>query len=80
MSDHCDEALAKVYHYLDGELDEHAVARIRDHLEDCPPCEDAFSFEERLRVVVRQRLEEEVPQVVVERLRQVIAIERQAAD
>lgn len=80
MSDHCDEALAKVYHYLDGELDAHTVTRIRDHLSDCPPCEDAFSFEERLRVVVRDRLQEEVPEVVVERLRRVIATERIAGD
>ncbi|MDH4117022.1 MAG: zf-HC2 domain-containing protein [Acidimicrobiia bacterium] len=74
MSDeHCDEALARLYPYLDGELDDAVVAeRIRVHLVDCPPCGGAFSFEERLRVVVRSHLREDVPADVLDRLRGVI--------
>jgi mycothiol system anti-sigma-R factor len=73
MSGHCDEALAQLYTYLDGELDEVAVTRIRAHIEECHPCGGAYAFEERLRVVVRQRLQEEVPDEVVARLRAVLA-------
>lgn len=69
MSCHCDEALAQIYTYLDGELDQGTVARIRAHIEECHPCGGAYAFEERLRTVVRQRLQEEVPEEVVVRLR-----------
>lgn len=73
MSDHCDEALANLYTYLDGELnDETVFTHIRDHLVECPPCGEAFTFERRLRMVVRNRLREEVPIHVMERLRMVI--------
>ena len=77
MSDHCDEALANLYSYLDDEMDDRELAeRIRLHLDDCPPCGNGFSFEERLRVVIRSRLGESVPLRVVERLRVVIRQER----
>jgi mycothiol system anti-sigma-R factor len=73
MSDHCDEALAHLYTYLDGELDDAAIAeRIRAHLDECPPCDDAFTFEERLKVVVRTRLSEDVPSTMIQRLQIVI--------
>jgi mycothiol system anti-sigma-R factor len=76
MSDHCDEALAHLYTFLDGELDDGDVAeRIRFHLSNCPPCGGAFTFEERLRMVVRTRLREEVPASVIERIRLVIRAE-----
>ncbi len=79
MSDHCDEALANLYTYLDHELDDEQVAeRIRFHLDDCPPCGGAFVFEERLRVVVRTKLREEVPPEMLERLRAHLSDHRDA--
>lgn len=77
MSDHCDEALTNLYTYLDGELTDAELARrIREHLEECPPCGNGFRFEQRLQVVIRQRLHEVVPERLVERLRVVIRQER----
>ena len=49
MSDDCDEALANIYTYLDGELDDASVDHIRRHLGDCASCGDSFSFEDRLQ-------------------------------
>jgi anti-sigma factor (TIGR02949 family) len=72
MSEHaqCDEALANLYTFIDGELDDELIAeRVRMHLVDCPPCGGAFAFEERLRVVVRSKLKEDVPPEIVDRLR-----------
>ena len=69
MSDHCREALDKLYAYLDRELDAVSVDVIRHHLDDCPPCGRAFVFEDRLMVTIRSGLHEEVPQVVIERIR-----------
>lgn len=68
MSDLCDEALANLYVYIDRELDEAEMSRIRRHLEDCPPCGRTFDFEARLKLVVRERLQEDVPQSLVNRI------------
>lgn len=73
MSEHCDEALANLYSYLDGELDNLVVERIRRHLDECPPCHAPFSFEERLRIVVGRHLQEQVPEHMIDRLRRLLA-------
>lgn len=75
MSDKCDDALENLYLYLDGELKPHMAEDVRVHLEDCPPCGDAFSFEQRLKMVVRTRLQEDVPAELLIRLKQVIRSE-----
>jgi anti-sigma factor (TIGR02949 family) len=72
----CDEALANLYLYLDSELDDISAERIRAHLEACGGCSPSFDFERRLKMVVRQRLNEEVPQEFVVRVRQAIRAER----
>lgn len=61
MHDHCYEAVELLYHYLDGELTEERRVVITRHLDDCPPCLDAFDFESELRVVIAHRCREEVP-------------------
>lgn len=77
MSESCDEALANLYRYLDGEIeDESELSRIRGHLADCPPCGGAVHFEQRLRVIVRTHLQEHPDPTVIERIRLVIRQER----
>lgn len=71
----CDRALACLYLYLDRELTWWRRLRIRRHLTACPPCEDGFLFEQRLKLVVRARLQEEVPDAVVGRLREMLRAE-----
>lgn len=75
MSDKCDDALENLYLYLDGELKPDMAEGVRSHLDDCPPCFDAFSFEQRLKMVVKTRLQEEVPTDLLFRLKQVIRTE-----
>lgn len=72
MGELCDEALANLYPYLDAEMDDSEIERIRMHLIDCPPCGDAFGFEQRLKLVVRERLAEEVPESALLRFRQAL--------
>ena len=70
MSKHiCEDAVAEVYFYLDGELGRLKKARIKRHLKKCPPCMGAFSFESRLKSIVRERLREEPRPEVMDRLR-----------
>ena len=62
MSGHeCDDALTNLYQYLDREIEPSTSEVIRAHLEDCSGCLKSFKFEERLQIVVRERLSEEVP-------------------
>ena len=76
MSGHeCDDALTNLYLYLDREIEATTSTVIRAHLEDCSGCLRSFDFETRLKVVVRERLSEEVPAEFLERLRQAIARE-----
>ena len=70
---HCDDALHDVYSYLDQEITWYRSWQIKRHLHGCPPCVEAFHFEERLRVVVRDRLHEEVPPEFLTRLRQALS-------
>jgi anti-sigma factor (TIGR02949 family) len=76
MSGHeCDDALTNLYQYLDREIEASTSQVIRAHLEDCSGCLKSFKFEERLQIVVRERLAEEVPPEFLERLRDAIARE-----
>jgi anti-sigma factor (TIGR02949 family) len=77
MSHDCDDALEKMYLFIDGELTQDTAETIRFHLEDCPPCGEAFSFEERLKLVVRTRLQEEVPAELMIKLHSIIRSERE---
>lgn len=78
MSEHCDQALAEIYLYLDRELTWWRRRQIRRHLAECPPCLKGYAFERRLKVVVRQRLAEDVPPELIERLRETIKGEMSA--
>jgi len=68
VSEHCREAVEVLYEYLDDELTEEHRILIRHHLDDCPPCFEAFDFEVELRVVISQRCRERVPPTLVERV------------
>jgi len=73
--DECREALEALYVYLDGELTEERRIIIKGHLDDCPPCGDAFDFTVELRQVVAQRCREEVPEALRLRIAQALGQE-----
>jgi len=60
--DECRDAAHSLYHYLDGELTFERREIIRHHLDDCPPCGEAFDFESELRIVISQKCREQVPE------------------
>lgn len=41
----CREILDHLYEYLDKELTPDVEAKVRAHLEECPPCHDCADFE-----------------------------------
>lgn len=58
----CEEALAELYTFLDGELTDAKRQAIASHLEACNPCVEIFDFEAELRIVVSTRAAEPVPE------------------
>ena len=57
----CDDALFRVYEYLDGEMTVWRRRAISRHLDECPPCARGFTFEVELRRIIVSKCREEVP-------------------
>jgi mycothiol system anti-sigma-R factor len=57
----CDEALAELYVFLDGELTDQKRTAIREHLDDCSPCLEVYDFEAELRLVIKHHCSDQVP-------------------
>jgi mycothiol system anti-sigma-R factor len=50
----CSEVLDRVYGYLDGDLDDHDCAMIRQHLDECGPCLREYGLEEAVKRLVHK--------------------------
>jgi mycothiol system anti-sigma-R factor len=70
----CDDALHRVYEYLDGELTVWRRRAITRHLDDCPPCANGFTFEVELRRIVVSKCGEEVPPTLRLRIAEALGI------
>jgi mycothiol system anti-sigma-R factor len=64
----CTETHLRVYEYLDGELTVWKRLAITRHLDECPPCGEAFTFEVDLRRVVVSKCAEDVPAELKQRI------------
>jgi anti-sigma factor (TIGR02949 family) len=64
----CQQALAELERFLDGELPASEVGAISQHLADCYPCTDRATFEEQLRAIVRRGCVDAAPTDLVERI------------
>jgi mycothiol system anti-sigma-R factor len=50
----CSEVLARVYSYLDGELQEEGYLQVREHLDECGPCLREYGLEEVVKRLVHK--------------------------
>jgi mycothiol system anti-sigma-R factor len=50
----CSEVLARVYSYLDGEIEVSGCAEIREHLDECGPCLREYGLEEAVKRLVHK--------------------------
>ena len=51
----CSEVLARVYAYLDGEIEgTTGYAQIREHLDECGPCLREYGLEEAVKRLVQK--------------------------
>lgn len=65
----CQEALDKLEAFLDGELEDHSVSDISQHLAACYPCADRADFESQLRAIIKRGCAEQAPASLVDRIR-----------
>jgi len=71
----CSEAVHVLYHFLDGELTPERKLLIEYHLDACHPCLEAFEFEVELRELIKQRCQEQVPDELRLRIKELLASE-----
>ncbi|MFZ0226210.1 MAG: mycothiol system anti-sigma-R factor [Mycobacterium sp.] len=65
----CAEVIAEVWTLLDGECTAETRAKLRKHLEDCPPCFQLYGLEERIKGLIATKCSgEKAPQHLRERL------------
>jgi mycothiol system anti-sigma-R factor len=58
----CSEVLARVYSYLDGEIEDSGCSQIRQHLDECGPCLREYGLEEAVKRLVQKHCgHEQVP-------------------
>lgn len=70
----CDDAIYRIYQYLDGELTVWRRRAISRHLDDCPPCAQGFDFEIELRQVIASKCRDEVPPELKRRIAEAIGV------
>lgn len=70
----CDECSQKLERFVDRELSEAEVRELQRHLQDCPPCEDRYRFEDNLRRLVKVCCDgdSQAPPALREKLRQIL--------
>ncbi len=71
----CSETLEELYSFLDGQLTDAKRAAIEQHLDDCPPCFEAYDFEAEIREYISQRCREQVPDDLKRRIAHALASE-----
>ncbi len=70
----CREAVARLDDYLDRELSEAEMGRVREHLETCEACAGHFRAEEQLLQQVREKVRRiAVPGGLMERIQKRLA-------
>ncbi len=57
----CQETIARLYTFLDGELTQDRKNRIRRHLDECSPCLEAYEFESELRTMIASKSKDRCP-------------------
>ncbi len=55
----CELAMQELNAYVDRELSEQEIQRVRAHLDECPPCRFCFELQAELKRVVRKACAQE---------------------
>ena len=78
MSDHkpinCEEALKRLFEYIDRELDGHKHDEMQEHLSKCRGCYSRLEFEKKLRRHLKCAAEDKAPEELQDRIKKLIRI------
>jgi mycothiol system anti-sigma-R factor len=58
----CSEVLARVYAFLDSELDERPREEVAQHLDECGPCLRKYHLERTVKALVARSCTEHAPE------------------
>lgn len=72
----CNEALARLFEFLDAEIGDVEGDRIRAHLADCEPCLSEYDVSDHLKRLVRRSCSEVAPTELHLRIRQQLTVLR----
>ena len=64
----CNDAIARLYRFIDGEMSLVRRIRLSVHLRRCPPCADGVEFERELRIRIAGGCVDPFPQDLRDRL------------
>jgi mycothiol system anti-sigma-R factor len=64
----CDDVLADLERYVDGELDHARSLMLSEHLRGCRPCLEHAEFRTRFKRVVRDKWSGQTPEELIERV------------
>lgn len=54
----CEQVLAQVWGYLDGEMDDGAYREIQAHVAECKGCGPRYDFQRRLLALIEEKCKE----------------------
>lgn len=64
----CDDVLADLERFVDGELDQARSLVLSEHLQGCRPCLEHADFRRRFKSVVRAKWGREAPEELIKRV------------
>jgi mycothiol system anti-sigma-R factor len=64
----CEDALDRLFEYIDDELPQDELRRIGDHLKSCPPCEAEHKIKEKIKNLTSRTGGDVAPEELRERI------------
>jgi anti-sigma factor (TIGR02949 family) len=78
LSERCNEVLAEIERFVDGELPDDRLADLVEHIHECPPCLYRADFQAKLKEILRTKCRAKAsapPESFVLRVRRTIRAE-----
>ncbi len=64
----CSELIAKLYEFIDNELDANTCEQFRMHLEKCKHCKDCAKAEKHIRNILQNKCFDKAPKDLKEKI------------
>ena len=73
----CEEALDRLFEFIDGELTPAELEQVTSHLKDCPPCEAERKLNEKIKTRVAATGGECAPETLRVRVLETLRVARE---